>query len=137
MRALQGRDATHLRYRVVRPSWPAHGAVKFAGTMSTEPPPPRPSEFKTRADGRGGLVKVTIVGEPHDGRVLYIDELDLPAEIWTTPAGLRFEWWGPGVKADMDRTPVGSDSAAPPIHYALRIPQDTQEPLFVSDDQGR
>lgn len=103
--------------------------------MSTEPPPPRPSEFKTRADGRGGLVKVTIVGEPHDGRVLYIDELDLPAEIWTTPAGLRFEWWGPGVKADMERTPVGSDSAAPPIHYALRIPQDTQEPLFVSDDQ--
>ena len=50
---------------------------------------------------------------------------------------MRFEWWGPGVKADMERTAVGSDAAAPPIHYALRIPPDTQEPLFVSDDQVR
>jgi hypothetical protein len=104
--------------------------------MSTEPPP-RPPDFKTRADGRGGLVRVRMVGEPHDGRELYIDELDLPAEIWTTPAGMRFEWWGPDIKAEMERTSVGSDPAAPAVHYALRIPPDTHEPLFVSDDQVR
>ena len=109
---------------------------RLARQMSTEPSP-RPPEFKTRTDGRGGLVRVMLVGEPHDARELYIDELDLPAEIWTTPAGMRFEWWGPGAKADMERTAVGSDAAAPPIHYALRIPPDTQEPLFVSDDQVR
>ena len=104
--------------------------------MSTETPPPRPAEFKTRADGRGGLVKVTLVGGAHDGRELYIDELDLPAEIWTTPADMRFEWWGPDVRADMERTSVGSDAVAPPVHYALRIAKDTREPLFVADDQS-
>ena len=35
--------------------------------MSTEPSP-RPPDFKTRADGRGGLVRVTLVGEPHETR---------------------------------------------------------------------
>src|SRR4051812_16942190 len=83
--------------------------------MSTESPSPRPPAFKTRADGRGGLVRVTLVGEPHDGRELYIDELELPAEIWTTPGEMRFEWWGRDIKADMERTAVGSDAAAPPV----------------------
>ena len=105
--------------------------------MSTDDLLPRPAEFKTRADGRGGLIKVTLVGEPHDGRVLYIDELDLPAEIWTTPAGMGFEWWPPGVKDLMDGTAVGSDPTAPPVHYALRIPEDTDEPLYVSDIEAR
>jgi hypothetical protein len=98
---------------------------------------PRPAEFKTRVDGRGGLIKVTLAGEPHDGHALYIDELDLPSEIWTTPAGMRFEWWPPGVKDVMDRTAVGSDPTAPPVHYTLRIPEDTGEPLYVSDTKAR
>lgn len=104
--------------------------------MSTDSPSPRPPAFKRRADGRGGLVRVTLVGEPHDGRELYIDELDLPAEIWTTPAGMRFEWWGRDIRADMERTAVGSDAATPPVHYTLRIPEDSHEPRFVSDDQA-
>jgi hypothetical protein len=111
--------------------------VRTIPSMTSNDPQPRPAEFKTKADGRGGLIKVTFVGEPHEGRELYIDELDLPPEIWTTPAGVRFEWWGPAVKADMDRTAVGSNPDAPPLHYALRIPDDTREPLFVSDDQVR
>ena len=102
--------------------------------MSQQSPQPRPATFKTRADGRGGLVRVTLVGGPHAGYELYIDELDLPEEIWTTPAGRRFEWWGPGVRADMERTMVGSDRTSPPAHYALRILKDTAEPQFVADD---
>jgi hypothetical protein len=98
---------------------------------------PAPAEFKTVADGRGGLIKVTLVGEPHDGRALYIDELDLPPEIWTTPGGRPFEWWPPSVKEAMERTPVGSDPKAPPIHYILRIPDDTREPLYVSATEAR
>ena len=102
--------------------------------MSTESSP-RPPEFKTQADGRGGLVRVTLVGGPHSGHELYIDELDLPDEIWTTPGGMRFEWWGPGVRAEMATTSVGSDTAAPPVHHALRIPEDTREPQFVADER--
>ena len=102
--------------------------------MSTESSP-RPPEFKTQADGRGGLVRVTLIGGPHGGHELYIDELDLPDEIWTTPGGMRFEWWGPGVRAEMATTSVGSDTAAPPVHHALRIPKDTRKPQFVADER--
>lgn len=105
--------------------------------MATDPILPRPAEFKTRADGRGGLIKVTLAGEPHDGRALYIDELDLPPEIWTTPASLPFEWWPPAVKDVMARTAVGSDPTAPTVHYVLRIPEETGEPLYVSDTKAR
>jgi hypothetical protein len=105
--------------------------------MTFDPSLPRPAEFKTKADGRGGLIKVTLVGDPHDGRVLYIDELDLPPEIWTTPEGMSFEWWPPGVKDVMDRTAVGLNPTAPPVHYTLRIPEDTREPLYVSDTEAR
>src|SRR4029453_3937278 len=64
--------------------------------MSPESPPPRPATFKTHADGRGGLVRVTLVGGPHAGYELYIDELDLPGEIWTSPAGGRLGGGGAG-----------------------------------------
>lgn len=103
----------------------------------SDPVLPQPAEFKTQADGRGGLIKVTLVGEPHDGHVLYIDELDLPAEIWTTPAGRPFEWWPPEVAEVMTGTAVGSDPTAPPVHYILRIPDDTREPLYVSATEAR
>jgi hypothetical protein len=102
-----------------------------------EPFVPRPAEFKTSADGRGGLIKVTLVGEPHDGHELYIDELDLPPEIWTTPAGRPFEWWPPDVAEVMAGTAVGSDPAAPPVRYILRIPDDTREPVYLSATKAR
>ena len=78
-----------------------------------EPFIPRPAEFKTRVDGRGGLIRVTLVGEPHDGHELYIDELDLPAELWTSGAGRPFEWWPPAVQPTMAATATGQDPAGP------------------------
>ena len=102
-----------------------------------EPFVPKPAEFKTVADGRGGLIKVTLVGEPHDGHELYIDELDLPEEIWTTGADRPFEWWPPQVQAAMAATPTGSDAEAPPVRYVLRVPDDTGAPLYVADSEAR
>jgi hypothetical protein len=105
---------------------------------ASEPlPPPRPAEFKTKADGRGGLVRVRLVGEPHDGRELYIDELDLPPEIYTSSRPGTFEWWSATVNDAMSQTALASDPAAPPVRYVLRIPDDTREPLFVSDAEAR
>lgn len=98
---------------------------------------PRPAEFKTVSDGRGGLIKVTLVGDPHDGHELYIDELDLPPEIWTSGTGHPFEWWPPAVREAMAATALGSDPAAPPVRYTLRIPEDTREPLYLSDSEAR
>ena len=103
----------------------------------TPPPEPKPAEFKTQVDGRGGLVRVTLVGEPHDGHELYIDELELPPEIWTSPRSDAFEWWPAGLKDVMERTSVGGDQEAPPVRYILRIPDDTREPLLVSDTEAR
>jgi hypothetical protein len=103
----------------------------------TGDPAPRPAEFKTQVDGRGGLVRVVLVGEPHDGRELYIDEQDLPAEIYTTADPSAFEWWPASLKDAMARTPMAGDPAAPPVRYVLRIPDDTREPLFVSDTEAR
>lgn len=100
-------------------------------------PEPKPAEFKTRVDGRGGLVRVTLIGEPHDGRQLYIDEQDLPAEIYTSPWPDAFEWWPARLKDVMDQTPLAGDAAAQPVRYVLRIPDDTQEPLFIADTKAR
>lgn len=100
-------------------------------------PPPRPAEFKTKVDGRGGLVRVTLIGEPHDGHELFIDEKDLPSEIYTSPRPEAFEWWPASLKDTMARTALGGDAAAPPLRYVLRIPDDTREPLFVSDAEAR
>jgi hypothetical protein len=105
--------------------------------MDERPFAPRPAEFKTQTDGTGGLIRVTLVGEPHDGRELYIDEHDLPPEIWTTPAGRGFEWWPPTAHGAMQQTALGSDPDAPPAHYVLRVPEDTREPLYVSDVEVR
>ena len=102
-----------------------------------QPPWPRPAQYKTKVDGTGGLVRVVLVGEPHDGRELFIDEKELPEEIYASPRGDAFEWWPARVKDVMARTAVGGDPAAPPVHYILRIPDDTLEPLFVSDEKAR
>jgi hypothetical protein len=100
-------------------------------------PEPRPAEFKTRLDGRGGLVRVRLVGEPHDGRELFIDELDLPSEIFTTPRADAFEWWPAGLQGVMDGTRLSRDPAGPPVRYVLRVPDDTREPLLVADAEAR
>jgi hypothetical protein len=100
-------------------------------------PRPRPAEFKRKVDGRGGLVRITLVGQPHDGHELFIDEKDLPSEIYTSPRPDAFEWWPASLKDAMDRTTLGGDAAAPPVRYVLRIPDDTREPIFVSDTEAR
>ena len=100
-------------------------------------PAPRPAEFKAQVDGRGGLVRVTLVGEPHDGRELFIDELDLPPEIYTSPRTDAFEWWPSRLKGTMDQSAFGADPSDPPVRYVLRIPDDTREPLFVAADEAR
>jgi hypothetical protein len=105
--------------------------------MDDQPFVPRPAEFKTTVDGTGGLILVALVGGPHDGHELYIDELDLPPEIWTSGAGHPFEWWPPAVREAMAGTALGSDPSAPPVRYVLRVPDDTKAPQYVSDDEAR
>jgi hypothetical protein len=101
-----------------------------------EPQLPRPAEYKTQVDGRGGLVRVTLVGEPHDGHELFIDEKDLPAEIYASSRPGAFEWWPARLKDVMARTAPGGDAESPPVHYILRIPDNTREPLYVSDTEA-
>lgn len=98
---------------------------------------PRPAEFKTQVDGRGGLVRVKLVGEPHDGRELYMDELDLPKEIYTSPRRDAFEWWRADLNEVMAESALGDDPSQPPVRYVLRIPDDTREPLLISDTKAR
>jgi hypothetical protein len=101
------------------------------------PPTPKPAEFKTRMDGRGGLIRARLVGEPHDGHELYIDELDLPEMIYTSPRADAFEWWPPAVKDVMDQSALGRDPVGPPVRYVLRVPDDTREPLYVAEAEAR
>jgi hypothetical protein len=115
----------------------ADGGGRVYDRTMDEPFIPRPAEYKTRVDGRGGLIKVTLIGEPHDGHELYIDELDLPAELWTSGAGRPFEWWPPTVQPTMAATATGQDPEAPPVRYVLRVPDDTGEPLYLSDTEAR
>jgi hypothetical protein len=90
----------------------------------------QPAEFKTAFDGRGGLIQVRLVGGPHAGRSLYIDELDLPPAIYTSGAGRRFEWWPERNQAYFATLPVGRDPDAPPVRHELRVPDETREPVF-------
>jgi len=90
----------------------------------------QPAEFKTSVDGQGGLVRVRLAGGPHGGRALYMDELDLPRVIFTTGAGRRFEWWTERNETFYASLPVGSDPAAPPARYELRVAEETREPVF-------
>lgn len=96
-------------------------------------PLPRPEDYKTTADGTGGLVRAVLDGGPHEGIELFMDELDLPAEIWTSGEGHRFEWWPSAVAETMSATALGSDPEAPPVRYRLEIPDETREPRFVAE----
>jgi len=113
----------------------AHGYTR--SVTPDMPPLPRPAEYKTKVDGRGGLVRVTLVGEPHDGHELFIDEKDLPPEIYTAGGVDAFEWWPARLKDVMDGTALGANAEVPPVRYVLRIPDDTREPLYVSDTEAR
>jgi hypothetical protein len=97
----------------------------------------QPADFKTACDGTGGLVRVRFVGPPHEGRSLYIDELDLPAVIYTTGTADHFEWWDERIHLRMQalRAEAGADAVlvAPPVRHTLVVPEDTREPVFQSE----
>jgi len=105
--------------------------------MSTDIPfQPRPAAFKMTMDGLGGLVRVPLQGGLHDGRELFIDEPEVPAEIFTTPRLEPFEWWPTTLRDAMAETAVGGDLDAPPIRYVLRVADDTREPTFVAEPEA-
>jgi hypothetical protein len=97
---------------------------------------PRPAEFKTEMDGLGGLVRIPLEGGLHEGRELYIDEPEVPPEIWTTPRREPFEWWPERLNDAMSRTALASDPDAPPIHYVLTISEKTREPRYVAEERA-
>jgi hypothetical protein len=106
--------------------------------MSSDIPfQPRPAEYKTSLDGQGGLVRIPVVGAPHDGRELFIDEMEIPGEIYAAARTDRFEWWPARLREAMSGTDIGGDPAMPPIRYVLRIDEDTREPLFVAETGAR
>jgi hypothetical protein len=95
---------------------------------------PRPAEYKTALDGQGGLVRVPLEGGLHDGRELYMDEREVPEEIFTTPNREPFEWWPERLRAAMSHTALGGDPANPPVRYILRVDGETREARFVADE---
>jgi hypothetical protein len=104
--------------------------------MSDEQRPfqPRPAEFKTILDGEGGLVRLALVGGLHEGRELYIDEGEIPPEIWTTPNPEPFEWWPERLREAMAATALAGDPANPPGHYVLEVDGETGEGRYVARD---
>ncbi|HEX7221952.1 MAG TPA: hypothetical protein VF231_01775 [Candidatus Limnocylindrales bacterium] len=93
---------------------------------------PKPADFKTTMDGLGGLVRLPLVDGLHAGRELYIDEPDVPTELYATARHEPFEWWPASLQDEMATTALGGDPDAPPIRYVLRIDEETREPSFVS-----
>jgi hypothetical protein len=104
--------------------------------MNDERFQPRPAQFKTTMDGLGGLVRLPLEGGLHAGRELYIDEPDVPTEIFTTPRPEPFEWWPARMRDAMAATALGSDPAAAPIRYVLRVDGDTRVPHFVAEPEA-
>jgi hypothetical protein len=100
--------------------------------MTQDPPYSRPAEFKTSLDGQGGLVRVPLEGGLHHGRELFIDEMELPGEIYTTPQASPFEWWPARLHEAMAATALRADPAAPPTRYVLEVPEGTREPRFIA-----
>jgi hypothetical protein len=93
---------------------------------------PRPAEFKTTMDGLGGLVRVPLDGGLHHGRELFIDEPDVPPEIYATPRAEPFEWWPADLQSVMADTALGGDPKVPPLRYVLTVDEQTREPRFVA-----
>jgi hypothetical protein len=99
----------------------------------------RPADYKTTMDGLGGLVRVPLEGGLHEGRELFIDEPEVPPEIFTTPRAEPFEWWPARLSEAMSATALGGDPASPPIRYVLRVNEETREPRYVVEpaSEGR
>jgi len=93
----------------------------------------KPGDYKTACDGTGGLVRVRFVGPPHEGRSLYIDELDLPGAIYTTGVSEPFEWWSERIHDRMLELRARARSAAPPVRHTLHVADGTREPTFRSE----
>ncbi len=91
----------------------------------------RPAEYKSVMDGLGGLVRIPLVGGLHEGRELFIDEPDVPAEIFASPRE-PFEWWPAHLVDVMATTTLGNDPLAPPVRYVLQVDEATGEPRFVA-----
>ena len=91
-----------------------------------------PAEYKTACDGAGGLIRVRFLDSPHAGRSLYMDEIDLPAVIYTAASGRPFEWWTERIHEHMRTLPAGSDPAAPPVRHELRVDAATRQPAYVA-----
>ncbi|MCI0346053.1 MAG: hypothetical protein L0221_11520 [Chloroflexi bacterium] len=91
---------------------------------------PRPEEFKSVMDGLGGLVRIPLVGGLHAGRELFIDEPEVPPEIWTSPNRETFEWWPARLREAMAATQLGNDPGAAPQRYVLSIDAESREPSF-------
>jgi hypothetical protein len=98
---------------------------------------PRPADYKRVIDGLGGLVRVPLSGGLHEGRELYIDEPDIPEEIFVTPRREPFEWWPARLRDAMAATTLGGDPAAPPLRYLLTVDPTTREPAFVAQPEDR
>ena len=98
---------------------------------------PRPAEYKSVVDGLGGLVRIPLVGGLHEGRELFMDEPDIPSEIFASPLREPFEWWPAQLIDVMAKTALGNDPLAPPIRYVLRVDDDTREPAFIADPAAR
>lgn len=94
---------------------------------------PRPGDYKTTMDGLGGLVRVPLEGGLHEGRELFIDEPDVPAEIYVTPRAEPFEWWPARLSADMAATALGGDPESPPQRYVLTVDAETREPRYLAE----
>lgn len=84
-------------------------------------------------DGLGGLVRVALAGGLHDGREVFIDEPDVPTEIFVTPRREPFEWWPARLHEAMSATALGNDPAGAPARYILRVDEQSREPSFVAD----
>ena len=97
---------------------------------------PQPAEYKTVLDGLGGLVRIKLVGGLHEGRELYMDETEVPDEIWTTPRREPFEWWPARLREVMAESALGSEPTAPPGHYILEVDEASREPRFVAEDEA-
>ncbi len=96
----------------------------------------KPADFKTACDGTGGLIRVRFEGPPHEGRSLYMDELDLPAAIYTTGTAEPFEWWNERIHDRMLELMARAEPTAPPVRHTLHVADDTREPTFRSEALG-
>lgn len=95
---------------------------------------PRPADYKTTMDGLGGLVRVPLEGGLHHGRELYIDEPDVPPEIFATPRAEPFEWWPERLRDVMAATALGGDPGSPPLRYVLSVDEESREPRYLLDE---